>query len=232
MTASSVFKTKMAHVFFGGTFDPPHEGHRLALKLCLAAFPEAEFVVAPAAQPAGAFGQHKAPRASFEQRMEMCRLGFADLLDKGRVSISPIEQAMTAPNYTWKTLEALRASHPEACWGLLLGFDQLQNFAGWQKAGELVDAYDVVAIERPGFETLSAILPKLSEAFGTIESLGSGMYRWGTRDKRLYVLSGDVSAAASRVARESIDQANEKAWLDPKVTDYIRQQKLYDESEA
>ncbi|MBC7533103.1 MAG: nicotinate-nicotinamide nucleotide adenylyltransferase [Oligoflexus sp.] len=232
MTASLVFKTKMTHVFFGGTFDPPHEGHRLVLKLCLAAFPEVKLVIAPAAQPAGAYGQHKQPSASFEQRLEMCRLTFADLIAKGRVRISPIEASMTAPNYTWKTMEALKASHPESCWGILLGFDQLQNFAGWQKAEELVDRYDVVAIERPSFETMSAILPKLIGSLGTVESLGSGVYRWGTRDKRLYVLTGEVSNAASRMVRASIDQADGNAWLDPKVMDYIRQQKLYDESEA
>ncbi|RYZ50175.1 MAG: nicotinate-nicotinamide nucleotide adenylyltransferase [Proteobacteria bacterium] len=232
MTLSLVFKTKMTHIFFGGTFDPPHEGHRLLLNQCLAAFPSVKLVIVPAAKPAGAFGQHKEPQATFEQRFEMCRLQFADLIAKGRVIVSALEQTLEAPNYTWRTLEALKASDPDSVWGILLGFDQLQNFAGWQKAEELVDNYDVVAIERPGFETLSAILPKLRGSLGTVESLGSNVYRWGTRDKRLYVLTGELSDAASRVARESIDQAEQKAWLDKKVTDYIRQQKLYDESEA
>ncbi len=227
-----VFNTKMTHVFFGGTFDPPHEGHRLVAKRCLEAFPDLEIVVVPGAHPAGVFGQHKAPKASYQQRLEMCRLGFADLIACGRLTLSTVEQQLAAPNYTWRTMEALTAAHPETEWGILLGFDQLQTLGNWQKAEELVEKYNVLAVERPAFETLTKILPKLAETLGSLQDLGANVYRLGSHGKCLYVLLGAVSEAASRVVRTSIDQAQNEAWLDPKVTDYIRQHKLYDESEA
>jgi len=232
MTPSSEYKGEMTHIFFGGTFDPPHEGHRLVLERCLDAFPTAKVVVVPGAKPAGAFGQHKTPKASFEQRVEMCSLGFLEKIASERLSISTIERDLEAPNYTWKTLEALKASAPGSFWGILLGFDQLQSFAGWQNSRELVEKYNVVAVERPSYETLPVILPKLSETFAAIDSLGSGVYRLGRSSQKLYTLMGAVSDAASRVVRTSIDQVQTRAWLDPNVTDYIRQHKLYDESEA
>ncbi|MBC7658615.1 MAG: nicotinate (nicotinamide) nucleotide adenylyltransferase [Chitinophagaceae bacterium] len=225
-------ESKPTHILFGGTFDPPHNGHRLMVELCLKAFPQTEIIITPSAQPAGAFGQHKHPIADFGDRFAMCRLAFSSVYKLDQISIDAIEASLPAPNYTWKTLDKLSEVYPESRWGILLGFDQLKSFAGWQNALELVDKYDLVAIERPGFEMLSVILPTLRASLGTLDELAPGVYSLGNEGHKLYVLAGEVSDAASREVRHSITKALDKDWLDPKVTEYIKQHKLYDESEA
>lgn len=228
MTVDSEFDREPTHIFFGGTFDPPHEGHRLVINLCLRAFADAKVVVIPAAQPAGAFGQHKTVMTSFEDRRALCERAFAEEIEAGRVLIDPIEKDLPAPNYSWKTLSELEKQYPASRWAILFGFDQLQNLSGWKNAEQLVERYALVAIERPGFEEFAAIRPKLEASFGAIKALDERDYRMAS-GRKLYVIQGEVSPAESRLIRSSPHEASRQSWMKPDVLKYIREHRLYGE---
>lgn len=66
---------------YGGSFNPPHCPHREAVNYLLRAFPEALVYVIPCRERTGKRGL-----SPFTDRLEMCRLAFADL-DRHRVII-------------------------------------------------------------------------------------------------------------------------------------------------
>ncbi|RZA10408.1 MAG: nicotinate-nicotinamide nucleotide adenylyltransferase [Proteobacteria bacterium] len=206
------------HIFYGGTFDPPHEGHALVVRLCLKKFSSAAVVVVPSFAPAGAYGRHKSVKTSFADRVKLCELAFADEIALRRVVVDRVEVDLPAPNYSWKTLEVLGQKYSGSRLALLLGFDQLQSLDGWQNADDLVRQYDIVAIDRPGFGALTEIKEQFASRFA---SPAAG--------RCLYILGGDgeVSSAQSRVIRADPEGAEAKEWLKPKVIEYIREQKLY-----
>ena len=228
MTVNLEFNEKPSHIFFGGTFDPPHEGHRLVINLCLESFGQSKVVVIPAGHPAGSFDEHKTVDTSFEDRVQLCQKAFADEITRGRVIVETLEQKLPAPNYSWKTLEELEKKYPGSRWAILLGFDQLQNFDGWKNSDLLVKKYGLIAVERPGFDSLDAIIPKLSESFGDLTPVQNDVYQMES-GRYLFAVTGRVSEAQSRVIRTSPEDALAKGWIKPKVLEYIRKQKLYGE---
>src|SRR5690606_32016933 len=81
-----------AWAIFGGSFDPPHVGHVLAVTWVLSTQPVDEVVLVPALEHA--FGK---PLAPFAHRRRMCELAFAPLR---RVRVDPIEAELGGASYT------------------------------------------------------------------------------------------------------------------------------------
>ncbi len=230
MTQDLVSKASPTHLFYGGTFDPPHRGHSLVVAECLKLLPEVTVALVPAESPAGAYGQHKTLKTSFADRVNMLSLAFSSEIESQRVVLETIGATLPSPNYSYLTLEALTQKYPGSSWGILLGFDQLAQLPGWKEAERLLALYDLVAIKRPGFGEETQILRELSSVFGEIETLGPRHYRLSS-GRNLFVLDEQVSSAQSRLIREAIDQATLDQWLDPNVTQYIREHRLYGVSE-
>jgi len=110
---------------FGGSFDPPHCGHMLLAAYALSVAPIDAVLVVPAfSHP---FGKRMAP---FEDRLAMARAAFSTL-DPARVVISGIESELTAPSYTWRTLEAPSQRLPGLPLRLLLGPALTQGPSKW-----------------------------------------------------------------------------------------------------
>ena len=110
---------------FGGSFDPPHCGHMLLAAYALSVAPIDAVLVVPAfAHP---FGKRMAP---FEDRLAMARAAFSTL-DPARIVVSAIESELTAPSYTWRTLEAVSERLPGVSLRLLVGSDILEGTSKW-----------------------------------------------------------------------------------------------------
>src|SRR5690242_21434651 len=102
---------------FGGSFDPPHVGHVLAVAYAFATRDlDAVLVIPVFSHP---FEKDLTP---FEHRVEMAKLAFGDL---PRTSISTIEASLGAPSLTIRTLEHLSREDPARRLELLVGADVL-----------------------------------------------------------------------------------------------------------
>ena len=62
-----------------------------------------------------------------------------------------IELKMTPPQYTIRTLDALRAQEPENDFTLVIGADNLAGFAGWRFHERILLEYGVVVFPRKGY---------------------------------------------------------------------------------
>lgn len=137
---------------FGGSFNPPHHCHVLAVGLALSSGEVDGVVVLPThVHP------FDKPLAPFTDRMEMCRRAFAVFGD--RVEVSDLEARLSGPSYTVETLRALHRERPEAALRLILGTDLLDEVDRWKAFDDVVTLAPPLWIGREGPRTGAVIFP-------------------------------------------------------------------------
>ena len=100
-------------VVFGGTFDPPHIGHKHLLESVMSEGYDSAIVI-PAAVP-----PHKTRDGNdFENRFSLTKQMFADMPN---VTVSDIENKRDGKSYTFDTLSILREQYPDRKLYLLMG---------------------------------------------------------------------------------------------------------------
>ena len=128
---------------FGGTFDPPHLGHAMA---CLWALESGE-IDRVLMIPVGRHPFGKKTVATFEQRLEMCRLAVARLGED--VIISDIEGRRTGTTYMVDTLRELHKEYAGAELRLLAGTDVAGEIHKWHEGEEVLRLAPILEIPRP-----------------------------------------------------------------------------------
>ncbi len=215
-------------ILYGGAFDPPHVGHRLLVQRARDRFPKARLWISPTPTPAGAALQHKSPAASYEQRLEMCRLNFAAELKSGSVEISLIEAQLPAPHYTIRTLEHCQKNLSPERWAVLIGLDQLEQFSKWREPIGILRLADLIVVSRDREDSLVREVFSLAQKLSLeVEDLGNDKMRWRNLSTFIYLLPGCVSDAASRDVRNDPNLALKKGWLAPELADFIQQHGIY-----
>ncbi len=116
---------------FGGTFNPPHLGHRyLAEEIRMRARLD-KIIIIPACTP-----PHKVSRelADGVHRMKMCELLFSDSF----YEISDIEIKRQGKSYTVDTVAQLKKLYPDDELFLIIGADMLMSFDKWYRYEDIL----------------------------------------------------------------------------------------------
>ena len=113
-------------LLYGGTFDPPHNGHMNNLRAALELVRPDKAIVMPAGIPP----HKKASTTPGEVRLAMCQC-FTAL--SPAVEVSDWEIAQGGRSYTVHTLEMLRDAYPGAELYLCVGSDMLLTFTQWYR---------------------------------------------------------------------------------------------------
>jgi nicotinate-nucleotide adenylyltransferase len=133
----------MAHIVYGGTFDPVHRGH-LAIARAVADVYADRVWLMPAADP-----PHRAPPgASAAQRARMLELAVEG---DARLGVDRRELQRHGPSYTVDTLAELRSElgdEEAIIW--VMGIDSLRQLDTWHDWQRIFDFAHVLAVERPG----------------------------------------------------------------------------------
>lgn len=221
----------MRVALFGGTFDPPHRGHVALARLARQSLSLNRILVAPVAmQP---LKQETQP-ASFEDRMAMARIAFADEPDT-EVSLIDAPRADGRSNYTVDTLTLLRRQLGDRdALFCLVGADSFLTLGKWHHPVDLLSSCDWIVGARPGFdlENAAAALPEgvsatlLPSAQPQVQV--SELTADDGRRSRLYLLTSlavDISATQVRAALSGRNAPD--GVLAPGVVEYIRAHHLY-----
>ena len=121
----------MRVLLFGGTFDPPHNGHIHLLQQAIRAVAPDWVVVMPACLP-----PHKSPSTTApDLRLAMCRC-FEPIFPDLEVSSWEIEQGRASR--TVDTVAMLEDRFPGAQIFLTVGSDMLLSFTGWKDWQQLL----------------------------------------------------------------------------------------------
>jgi nicotinate-nucleotide adenylyltransferase len=146
---------------YGGSFNPPHVAHLLAVTWVLACRDIDRVLVIPTYQHP--FAKSLAP---FEDRLEMCRLAFEGL--GSRVEISAIERDLGGESKTVRTLEHLAELHPDWRMRLVVGADLIHELDRWARPERVKELAPPLVLARlgvappPGFEDAPRVLPEVS----------------------------------------------------------------------
>jgi nicotinate-nucleotide adenylyltransferase len=145
--------------FYGGSFNPPHVSHVLAVSYVLATQPLDLVLVVPCFDHP--LGKELAP---FVHRKAMCERAFASLR---HVEVSSIEQEMGETSRTLYTLRALRDAHPDWSLRLIIGADILGETERWFGWSDIVDIAPPLVLGRLGHPRPEAPLPVVPQVSST-----------------------------------------------------------------
>jgi nicotinate-nucleotide adenylyltransferase len=130
---------------FGGSFDPVHLGHLLLAESALEQLDLDRILFIPAA--VSPFKQDRPPGASAAHRLAMLRIAVAH---ESRFEVDDRELRRVGPSYTVETVRGLLGDHPGVRFILLIGSDQLPDFARWHEVDELRNLVDIAVLDRGG----------------------------------------------------------------------------------
>ncbi len=141
---------------YGGSFNPPHVAHQLAVTYVLATHAVDTVWVMPT--PSHAFGKALAP---FHHRVEMCRLAMRHF--GARVEVSTLEADLAQPSRTVDTLRAMLAQQPDRRVSLMVGADILPETPKWKGWDDIQALAHILVLGRTGYPAAgSVMLPEVS----------------------------------------------------------------------
>jgi nicotinate-nucleotide adenylyltransferase len=159
-----------ATVVFGGSFNPPHLAHLLAVVVAQATIETARVLVVPTFRHP--FGKVLAP---FEERLALCELAFEGLEN---VEISRAEEEIVAQRLsegkgpgegrTLDLLEFLQTKYPNDALRLLVGADILVEAPKWHRWGAVCELAPPIVLGRAGVLHAEAPPPVLPEVSSTL----------------------------------------------------------------
>ena len=132
---------------YSGSFNPLHKGHEAIIRFLTreAGFDCVYLVVTPM----NPFKQtHSMPVGA--DRFA-CALEAVSRHPDLQVKVEDIELHMPPPQYTIRTLDALRQREPDNDFTLVIGADNLDGFSGWRFHERILLEYGVVVFPRKGF---------------------------------------------------------------------------------
>ncbi len=144
---------------FGGSFNPPHSGHRLVAATALKrlGLDQVWWFVTP-----GNPLKSHSNLAPLEKRLHLAR----QMADHPRMKVTAFETVLGTP-YTARTLIALRAMRPSVRFVWVMGADNLSGFHYWQDWRAIVGSVPIAIVDRPGasLSVLSSPMAKAYEKF-------------------------------------------------------------------
>ena len=143
----------MRTAIFGGSFNPIHRGHiALADFVVQGGWTDEVWLLVSPQNPL---------KAAAGLLPEQLRLALAQQATENydRIKVSDFEFHLPRPSFTYKTLAALRESHPDRSFQILIGADNWLCFNRWAHHKELLRDYELLVYPRQGYDIHTASLP-------------------------------------------------------------------------
>jgi nicotinate-nucleotide adenylyltransferase len=136
---------------FGGTFNPPHKGHRFLVDAVMKRMNFDRMIIIPSYMPPHKDVDNNTP----EHRLAMTRLAFPDYI------VSDMELMRKGRSYTVDTLRALEKEYPGARLYFLCGSDMFLSMEKWKDPASIFSMATIVTISRERRIYLKLLLKKL-----------------------------------------------------------------------
>lgn len=132
---------------FGGTFNPPHNGHLYLAQIWRERLGLDQFLMIPTGTP-----PHKAPSdVSGEDRLAMCCLAASVAGDW--LEVSDFEVRQGGRSYSVLTLTALHERYPDSDFYMVMGADMFMSLETWCRFDELKKLATFCTMPRDGIGT-------------------------------------------------------------------------------
>lgn len=194
---------------YGGSFDPPHKGHRLLAENLMKSCGALKVMVIPTAMSPF----KSSSGASAEDRLQMCRLAFPDDV----FEVSDIEISRGGKSYTVDTVTAIKAMYPDAKLYLFMGDDMLLSFDRWYRYRDILSMCTLVAACRTeNREKLQLMKDFARDVLG------------GNDGDRVIICENVPVEISSTQVRQQLS-SGESEYISSEVMEYISSRGLYRE---
>ncbi|EKF61247.1 nicotinic acid mononucleotide adenylyltransferase [Agrobacterium albertimagni AOL15] len=141
---------------FGGSFNPPHQGHLLVAEIALRrlGLDQLWWMVTP-----GNPLKSRTELTPLAERLEACE----QLATDPRIKVTAFEKTL-GTSYTARTLEYIRSRNPAVHFVWIMGADNLAGFHHWQRWQKIATTFPIAVIDRPG-STLAYLSSKMARTF-------------------------------------------------------------------
>lgn len=205
--------------FYGGSFDPVHNGHLQIAETLTEVFALDEFWFVPAF--------HAPHKRSKSVTSPFCRYAMIALAtnELKRIKISTIELNAPEKPYTFETLAKLKNRLPDAQIFFVMGADSWDEITTWRMWETVLTTVNIIVVTRPKFEIETA------HVGGEIEKRIVDLRKGGERenDSRIYFTDAVCLDVSATEIRRKIG-AGENDWREfvpPQVAKYIEKYELY-----
>ena len=141
---------------FGGSFNPPHEGHRLVAEIAIRALglDQLWWMVTP--------GNPLKSRRQLAPLAERVALS-EQLFPHPKIKVTAFEQSLVS-TYTAQVLAHVKARNRDVRFVWIMGADNLRDFHRWQNWETIARTFPIAVIDRPG-STLSFLSSTMARTF-------------------------------------------------------------------
>ncbi len=219
--------------FYGGSFDPVHDGHLTIARKLTEVFELDEFVFVPAFH--APHKKDKKPTSAFH-RFAMLALATNN---ETKIKVSKMEIEAPERPYTVETLTRLKNELTGTQIFFVMGADSWQDINTWREWEKVLTLVDIIVVTRPDYEIgFSHVTDAIRERIIDLRSGGqpsavSGQpetdSQFTIHDSRIYITDAvqiDVSATEIRQKiRENVGGWRE--FVPEEVVKYVEKYKLY-----
>ena len=196
---------------FGGSFNPIHNGHLLAIDVFKRELNLDTLLLIPAGTP-----PHKplAPNSPDAQtRLQLTKLAVQDLCG---VEVSDIEVCRDGKSFTYDTLCELRRQFPEDRLILLMGTDMFLSFTEWHRFEEIFSLAEL------------AVMPRAMQKRNDVEQIQSLAARFSENYHAvIHILSTEYIELSSTLVRRMLFFECAEDYVPANVLSEIRKLGLY-----
>lgn len=185
---------------FGGTFNPPHKGHRLLLDRVVEKMGLERVIVMPSYMP-----PHKTVADNDPMhRYEMAQLAFPDY------EVSNMELERKGKSYTVDTLRQLKEQYPTDVLYLICGSDMFLSLGTWREPASIFSMATIVTAAREKHVLLKLWMKKFFYFF-----------KYRAHCRVVFIKPLAVSSSEIRDGSVTADM------VEPAVRQYMREHQLY-----
>jgi len=216
------YRTMKRIAFYGGSFDPPHNGHLTIARKLTEIFELDEFVFVPAFH--APHKKDKNPTSPFH-RYAMLTIATAN---ESKIKVSKMEIDVPEKPYTFETLTRLKNELKDAQIFFVMGADSWQDITTWREWEKVLTIVNIIVVTRPDYEIIfSHVTDAIRERI--VDLRNNDELRITNYELRIYITDAvqiDVSATEIR-QKVKENSADWREVVPVEVAKYIEKYELY-----
>jgi nicotinate-nucleotide adenylyltransferase len=213
--------------FYGGSFDPPHDGHLTIARKMIELFALDEFVFIPAFH-----APHKKDRKPTSAFHRFAMLSLATN-DKPKMRVSKMELDAPEKPYTFETQTKLKRKLKDTEIFFVIGADSWQEIDTWREWERVLMLTHIIVVTRPGSEIgISHVTEKIRKRIIDIrkdKGRKPDNQRSNDKNRRIFITDAvNLDVSSTDIRREIYAGKNNWDKLVPRaVAKHIEKYELY-----
>ncbi|MFN3453984.1 MAG: nicotinate (nicotinamide) nucleotide adenylyltransferase [Pseudobdellovibrio sp.] len=207
---------------FGGSFNPPHNGHVNSLTTVQKKMGFDKIHIIPNSQ-----NPLKVPTEapSAEHRLEMAKLAFSTY--GSAFYVDDVELKRGGKSFTIDTVKELRKQYDAKNLYLIIGADNFEQFSSWKDYKNILEEVNLVVTTRPGYQ-----IPETEDEFpdylnGLIAESDFGAVELTTGRSIEFITLQDLDISSSELRKKLRVGRPVEKYLPLSVESYLKKNSLY-----